>query len=98
MRARRSSSSDSGVSIVNERIAVASADRSAVSAMSVLLGEDGGEGDGTQPARLVRTPRPSRTLGLLTGLLTGLLVGLRSRDGCFARVESGHGQHADRRS
>src|SRR5215212_11534885 len=43
MRARRSSRSDSGVSIVNGRIAVASADRSAMTAMWVLLGEDGGE-------------------------------------------------------
>src|SRR4051812_47359939 len=36
-------------------------------------------GDGTEPARLLRTSPPSRTLGLLTGLLTGPLAGLPSR-------------------
>src|SRR5512133_999517 len=73
MRARRSSSSDSGVSIVNGRIAVASADRSAISAMRVLLG-DGGEV--TARSLLVSSAhRPRREPWVLrTGLLTGLLA------------------------
>src|SRR4051812_27940418 len=69
MRARRSSSSDSAVSIVNGRIAAASADRSAMTAMWVLLGEYGGE---VAPAACSSRPHtaPVENPGLLTGLLT----------------------------
>src|SRR4051794_8380923 len=78
MRARRSSRSASGISIVNGRMAVLSASLSTVTAMWVLLGRTVVD-DVTDPDRLVCTSRPSRTLGLLTGLRTGPLAGRRER-------------------
>src|SRR5919109_745058 len=75
MRARKSSRSASGISTVNGRIVVSPADLSTVTAMWVLLGGTV-VCDRTDPDRLVRKLRPSKSRGLLPGLHPGSAVGL----------------------
>src|SRR3954469_22039255 len=88
MRARRSSRSASGMSIVNGRIAVSPADFSAITAIWVLL-----RGrwfvDGTEPARRVSTSRLSEALGLLAGLHPGLRDPVVGGSGVTLRAKPG---------
>src|SRR3954469_7231979 len=74
MRARRSSRSASGISIVNGRIVVSSADRLAMTAMVSSLGGDAGEV--TARSLLVSSAhRPRREPRVCSrGSLTGLLA------------------------
>src|SRR3954467_7649233 len=70
MRARRSSRSAFGVSIVNGRIAVASAGFSVVT--DIVVSSLGGLVTVTKPARLVCPSHPWKPLGLLPGLYAEL--------------------------
>src|SRR4051794_32824011 len=93
MRARRSSRSASGISIVNGRTVVSPVDVSVMTAMWVLLGGDGGEV--TARSVLVSSAHIARrepwvAHGVHTGVLTGPFAGLplRGRLGsCEGQIE-----------